>query len=87
MDDKMTYQAVADAFHDANPDLEVQIVPVERSTPLQQLASRADTFICYESCVEDGPAGSSLDLAPFFGAGQEPREADFLPGLRTSRPC
>ena len=81
MGDKMIYQAVADAFHDAYSDLEVQIVPVEESTPLRQLASSADTFICYESCVESGPAGLLLDLAPFLEAGQEPGKADFLPGL------
>jgi len=81
MDDKMIYQAVADAFHDAHPDLEVQIVPVERSTPLRQLASSADTFIVYEGAVEVGPSGLLLDLAPFLEADGEPDETDFLPGL------
>ena len=81
IDDKMIYQAIADALHDAHPDLEVQIVPMERSTPLQQLASRADTFVCYESCVEEGPAGLLLDLTPFLKGEQEPHGEDFLPGL------
>lgn len=81
MDDKMIYQAVADTFHEAHLDIEVQIVPMEESASPRQLASSADTFLCHENCVEGEPAGLLLDLTSFLEASQETDERDFLPGL------
>jgi ABC-type glycerol-3-phosphate transport system substrate-binding protein len=87
-----TYRTAAEAFHEANPDIEVQIVSIDKIIPhsfetktdssqtVHQLASTADTFLWGEEAVETGPKGFLLDLASFL---EESKDIDetFLPGL------
>jgi multiple sugar transport system substrate-binding protein len=87
-----TYRTAAEAFHEANPDIEVQIVSIDKIIPhsfeaktdssqtVHQLASTADAFLWGEEAVETGPKGFLLDLTSFI---EEDKEIDvsFLPGL------
>jgi multiple sugar transport system substrate-binding protein len=93
---KAVYRAAAKEFHEANPDIKVRLVSIEKIIPeeidpfkketnlthkIHKLASGADTFLWYESAVEGGPLGLLLDLSPFIEADRGPKDEDFLPGL------
>ncbi len=87
------YQAAAATFHEANPSIQVHVIPLDDSiavpatsqadalAPLRRLASQADTFFWSAAAVEGGPPGLLLDLTTFVEATGQPAEADFLPGL------
>jgi multiple sugar transport system substrate-binding protein len=83
------YRAAVKAFHQVNPDINVQLVLLEEIIPFEEetapiqtvheLASRADTFLWWEGAVE--AKGFLLDLSSFIEAGKGPTDEDFLPGL------
>jgi multiple sugar transport system substrate-binding protein len=87
------YQTAAEAFQQANPSIEVHVIPLDQIVsfpledetdtlgPVRQLASQADAFIWSTDAVEGGPPGLVLDLTTFVEADDEPTEDDFLPGL------
>jgi hypothetical protein len=87
------YQTAAETFHQANPSIEVHVIPLDEIVsfpledetdtlgPVRQLASQADAFIWTTDAVEGGPPGLVLDLTTFVEADGEPTEDDFLPGL------
>lgn len=91
--DLSVYQDAAETFHQANPSIDVRVIPLddivsfpledETDTlgPVRQLASHTDTFIWTTGAVEGGPGGLVLDLSSFIESDGEPSEADFLPGL------
>jgi len=91
--DLSVYQAAAETFHQANPSIDIRLVPLEEIVsfpledetdtlgPVRQLVSHTDAFIWSTDAVEGGPAGLVLDLVPFMEADGKPVGADFLPGL------
>lgn len=91
--DLTVYQDAAEAFHQANPSIEVHVIPLDEIVsfpledetdtlgPVRQLASQADAFIWSTDAVEGGPPGLVLDLTTFVEADGEPTEDDFLTDL------
>jgi len=91
--DLSLYQDAAETFHQANPSIQVRVIPLDDTAAspatgqtdtlasVRRLASQADTFFWSEAAVEGGPPGLLLDLTSLLEATGEPSEADFLPGL------
>jgi len=92
---KAAYEAAAEAFHEANPDIVVHIVSIEELLGLdqkepslptgftQRLASAADTL----AWAVNPPAtrqGLFRDLQPFIEADSHFRPEDFYPGALES---